>query len=1063
MNNINDTLTYSIGSINLNGISSLNKVQALNSFVRLMDFDVIFMQEVESESLSLFGYSTVFNVDEKRRGTAIAVKNHYKLSNVERSLDGRIITARLGENTLLCNIYAPSGSANYSDREAFFSSRLPFFLRIETDNLILGGDFNSVERAEDSSGNSNFSPSLKRLTDSLQLKDTWIALNRGTNEYSFIRNGAFSRIDRIYVNQSLKDNISSVQFQVCAVSDHKVYIAKIRLPRTEIRYCQGLWSLKSIALSNENINEFSYKWQYWVRQKRFYDSWISWWLEYAKPKLTSFFKYKTKLIYDSFKLNMEFLYSSLKSAYDDYLTNPDVLTRINQIKGKMLNLQREFSKFYYKPNPHFCETEPISTAHLGVSHSRKKKTKIEKLVLEGIEIEDVDELDNLIVNHYEKLYTASEGILDNTEFIPQKTIDTNLPENILLMNAITEDEIFAAIKQSQSKKSPGTDGLTREFYIKTWQTIKNEMCLIFNEALRGNLPKKFLDGVIILIKKKDSNDSLDDYRPISLLNFDYKCFTKVMKNRLNKLTPYLLSDHQKCANNDKSIYDGLCAIRDKFTEVVMDEKPAALISFDLSQAFDRVEPKFVIDILTKMGINLNFISLYREITENSHSRLLINGRLTKEIKITRSVRQGDPLSMILFVLQLEPLIQKIASICNGSNDVLTVYADDITCIIDEIVKYQNILEEFKKFELVSGAKLNLRKTEYLSIGIKIDGICEKESIGILGIDFNKNFKSMVQSNWNRATKNLNLSLHSNSHRSLNLYQRVRFVNQFALSKIWYVGSIISLPNNQLAKIKSSVGWFIWKRRKLRIPLNQLFLNRKLGGLNLHSPEHKCCALLIKNCMKSSMNTNLFINYILPNISSPPNKKPVTKLPHIYPSLINVAYEHDLTESLSTNKIYSDKIRSLPRPTIENKEQKNWSRIWYNISLKNLNSNEKSILYLLVNRKFDHRAHMFRIGITDNPNCLSCGFLEDLEHVFCKCFSVNRIWNFFIRNLRNSFDPRLAQYLTFSSLIAPTLDKFSKDDKILILRKFAQYVQYILDTERHMISLSSFKFYLAINS
>lgn len=184
---------------------------------------------------------------------------------------------------------------------------------------------------------------------------------------------------------------------------------------------------------------------------------------------------------------------------------------------------------------------------------------------------------------------------------------------------------------------------------------------------------------------------------------------------------------------------------------------------------------------------------------------------------------------------------------------------------------------------------------------------------------------------------------------------------------------------------------------------------------------------------------------------------------MYPSFMNLFYEHDLTQPFSMTKLYSDKIGSLPRPTIETKEQNNWPRVWNNINLKNLNSNEKSILYLLYNRKIDHRAHLYRIGIADNPNCLSCGFLEDLEHIFCKRFSVNQSWNYFIRHLLNRFDPRLMRFLTFSSLIAPTLEEFSRDDKIMILRKFVQFSQYILETERHMISLPSFKFFLEINA
>lgn len=102
--------SYNLASININTITNRTKLNALQTFLRDSEIDIAFLQEVENEQLLLPGYNVVCNVDHTRRGTAIALKEHVQYSNIEKSLDGRIIALRV-QNTTLCNVYAPSGTA----------------------------------------------------------------------------------------------------------------------------------------------------------------------------------------------------------------------------------------------------------------------------------------------------------------------------------------------------------------------------------------------------------------------------------------------------------------------------------------------------------------------------------------------------------------------------------------------------------------------------------------------------------------------------------------------------------------------------------------------------------------------------------------------------------------------------------------------------------------------------------------------------------------------------------------------------------------------------------------
>jgi len=111
-----------------------------------------------------------------------------------------------------------------------------------------------------------------------------------------------------------------------------------------------------------------------------------------------------------------------------------------------------------------------------------------------------------------------------------------------------------------------------------------------------------------------------------------------------------------------------------------------LIALDFQKAFDSVNQNFLQKTLSKLGLPKHLIQIVQSINTNTRSQVLINGHLTKPFTIERGVRQGDPLSMLLFLLAVEPLaisIQKNRRIHGiqlvGRQNITTCrYADDCT-------------------------------------------------------------------------------------------------------------------------------------------------------------------------------------------------------------------------------------------------------------------------------------------------------------------------------------------------------------------------------------------------
>ncbi|CAG2249256.1 unnamed protein product [Mytilus edulis] len=143
-----------------------------------------------------------------------------------------------------------------------------------------------------------------------------------------------------------------------------------------------------------------------------------------------------------------------------------------------------------------------------------------------------------------------------------------------------------------------------------------------------------------------------------------------------------------------------------------------LISFDQEKAFDRVEHEFIIQVLRAMNFPSNFIRWIEIIYTNISSKVIINGALSDKIEITRSIRQGCPISMSIYAVIIEALACKVRrnnniqgiQIPNHSTNVkLFQHADDCSIISTNLTDYEKLLEEFKQFGLVSGSKINENK------------------------------------------------------------------------------------------------------------------------------------------------------------------------------------------------------------------------------------------------------------------------------------------------------------------------------------------------------------------
>ena len=121
-----------------------------------------------------------------------------------------------------------------------------------------------------------------------------------------------------------------------------------------------------------------------------------------------------------------------------------------------------------------------------------------------------------------------------------------------------ENELLKALKNMSNNKSPGNDGVTKEFYKTFWEDLKKPMCASITKAFhRGELSHSQKQATIKLIEKKDRDKKLiKNWRPISLLNIDTKLISKVLAGRLKNVLPSLITSHQTAYVNGRFISEG---------------------------------------------------------------------------------------------------------------------------------------------------------------------------------------------------------------------------------------------------------------------------------------------------------------------------------------------------------------------------------------------------------------------------------------------------------------------------------------------------------------------------
>ena len=271
--------------------------------------------------------------------------------------------------------------------------------------------------------------------------------------------------------------------------------------------------------------------------------------------------------------------------------------------------------------------------------------------------------------------------------------------------------------------------------------------------LEGTMLGKQLEGLIVCIPKHAQAKTIDDYRPLTLMNTDYKILTRIIAERLRPFMPIILHPNQLCGVQVNSVFEAVTVVREAILYAETTKKPICIVSIDFSAAFDKISHEYLYKVLSKHGFDDTFIQQIKRLCDNATSEIQINSFRSGQIQIKRSVRQGCPFSMLIYALCLNPLIQSLEKHLSGikigrrrTKTAVTAYADDVTIYLTQVEDIPKMEEILQRYESASGAKINMQKSRAMTNGnwdttIPVVDIQYHKDIKILGFHFSNSVNS----------------------------------------------------------------------------------------------------------------------------------------------------------------------------------------------------------------------------------------------------------------------------------------------------------------------------------
>lgn len=875
-------------SLNCRGLAGQEKRRDVVDFLKKSSCHIAFLQDTHMTDHIIPFFNTLWKgksyhsfKTSNSRGSAILIKSTvpHEIIHEKTDPDGNFVLIVCKIRSVvytMVSVYGPN-----EDNPSFYENLEECLETSSCENIIFGGDFNFVvDKEQDSNylhdGNPNAKKKFLRMAQNYNLTDVWRYHHPSEQQFTWFRQNPlkYGRLDMFFVSNHLLSNISECQIVPGYRSDH----CAISLTLTEPDQERGsyLWKFNESLLCDET---------YLRTIVQCIENVIE---QYSTPVYApDFITDPNNFHMIEFNIDIGLLYETLlmmirgesvryskQKARARRQEEADIIREISEIQNNLAHQVSDNLVYQLEQSQNklerlraskikglitrsrvnwYDEGEKCSKFFLSLEKRNAQRKSIQCLKHGGRILSRKRDILKEFTNHLAHKYSATDDLLDARAYLQDNVTRTLSPEQKAdLDKPITMAELTSALMTMNKGKSPGCNGFTAAFFKAFWKYLGPLLLRVLKQNISdGCLISSFREGVITLIPKTGKPaDSVKGWRPISLLNVDFKIISAAITSRLKKVIGELISPVQSAYIKGRYIGENTRLVFDIIDYLNKTGKGGLVLAADFEAAFETVSWQYLLHALDCY----NFGPFYKHLIKlvyldaNNFSRILLDGFLGDKIFLRRGIRQGDPISGYLFNLAVEPLAHQII---NSSNlrgikmyDDLEIrvsqYADDLIAFLRPDNRSLNgAIYELQTFSSFSGLRVNIEKTKCLPVGpmenldVDTHNISFVDEMKILGITFNRSNHDITNKNIEYKMSLISNDIAQWNRRHLTVIGKVTVIKSLLLAKLVHI--FISLPDppaKMIKSIESVLFRFLWKNRSDQVKRTKVVQGYGQDGLQM---------------------------------------------------------------------------------------------------------------------------------------------------------------------------------------------------------------------------------------
>ena len=527
--------------------------------------------------------------------------------------------------------------------------------------------------------------------------------------------------------------------------------------------------------------------------------------------------------------NIDLLQDNLLLSESDTKILSNSIIELNQ------HLQEESQKIIFRSRAKWYKEGEKNTRYFYTLEKARYNSKTCSALIHNSKIYTQDEeILELQRKYFEQLYQARVRVEYHISYESPTRLTEEEKED--MNQEISINDIREAILQLNDSKTPGKDGIPAEFYKKMINVISVPMLQVINYVFDTDKLHESASLGVLNVTPKPGKDSryIDNLRPITLLNTDYKVIEKIVVNRILKVIDKLVHGDQRGFMPQCRILVNIHRLLDISEILKRKEETGLVLSLDYSKAFDKVS----FNALEGSLKFFNFPELIVKWTKIFYQDFIIqvqnNGKFSKEFKVRRGIYQGGVCSATYFVLVVEAMAQDIRrdeqiegiqirnTVCK-----LNLFADDTDSFSNYKQQSLNaLMNKLAKYRFITGLEINYNKTSLYRIGSlkkSVARLYAKENvrwaenfISVLGIKIYQDTDELVKHNFQPIIDSITSITTAWKYRGLSLIGKVNVINTLVASLFIYKMTVLpNIPKKMVQKINSLISDFLWDGKKRR--------------------------------------------------------------------------------------------------------------------------------------------------------------------------------------------------------------------------------------------------------